>query len=174
MMRSLLSPLSGSRCQCDELRQAYFSDRSGRLVLTFWSAAPTLAHPSAADELTKTVIELYRAGRYAEAIPLAQQALAICEKALGPDHPLVAASLNALAGLYDKQGRYAEAEPLYKRSLAIWEKALGPDHPDVVTALNNLAALYKEQSRTAEAEPLYRRALAIKENAPRPDYSPAA
>ena len=55
-------------------------------------------------------------------------------KALGPDHPNVATSLNNLAELYRNQGKYAEAEPLYKRSLAIREKALGPDHPDVAPA----------------------------------------
>ena len=55
----------------------------------------------------------------------------IREKALGPDHPHVAQSLNNLAVLYQSQGRYAEAEPLYKRALAIREKALGPEHPDV-------------------------------------------
>ena len=65
------------------------------------------------------------------------------EKALGPDHPDVATSLNNLALLYDNQGRYADAEPLYKRSLAISRKALGPDHPDVATSLNNLAELYE-------------------------------
>ena len=83
-------------------------------------------------------------GRYAEAEPLYKRALAIREKALGPDHPDVGTSLNNLAVLYQAQGRYAEAEPLYKRALAIREKALGPDHPDVGTSLNNLAVLYQQ------------------------------
>jgi tetratricopeptide (TPR) repeat protein len=87
--------------------------------------------------------------------------LAIREKALGANHPDVAASLNNLAELYQAQGRYAEDEPLYKRSLAIKEKAFGPDHPDVALSLNNLAELYRAQGRYAEAEPLYKRSLAI-------------
>ena len=87
--------------------------------------------------------ELYHAqGQYAQAEPLYKRALAIREKALGPDHPDVATSLNNLAALYRAQGQYAQAEPLFKRSLAIREKALGPDHPDVATSLNNLAKLY--------------------------------
>ncbi len=69
--------------------------------------------------------------KYAEAEPLYKRSLAIYEKALGPEHPHVAASLNNLATLYRDQGRYAEAEPLNKRALAIVEKALGPDHPHV-------------------------------------------
>ena len=36
-------------------------------------------------------------GRYAEAEPLYKRSLAIREKALGPDHPDVAQSLNNLA-----------------------------------------------------------------------------
>jgi tetratricopeptide (TPR) repeat protein len=119
------------------------------LALLFGLASRARAQSSTADDLNKRVIELYRAGKFAEAVPLAQQVLAIREKALGPDHPDVAQSLNNLAELYKTQGRYAEAEPLYKRSLAIWEKALGPNHPDVATALNNLAELYRNQGRYA-------------------------
>ncbi|CAN0543301.1 unnamed protein product, partial [Laminaria digitata] len=86
-------------------------------------------------------------GNYAEAGPLYKRSLAIKEKALGPEHPSVATSLNNLAGLLETQGNYAEAGPLYKRSLAIAEKALGPEHPSVATSLNNLAGLLKTQVR---------------------------
>ena len=78
---------------------------------------------------------LYRAqGRYAEAEPLSNRALAISEKALGPEHPDVASTSEQPRGALQAQGRYAEAEPLHKRALAIGEKALGPEHPDVATA----------------------------------------
>ncbi len=86
-------------------------------------------------------------GQYAEAEPLYKRSLAIQEKALGPDHPDVATTLNNLAEIYRNQGRYAEAEPLHKRSLEISEKAFGPDHPDVATSLNNLAELYRNQGQ---------------------------
>ncbi len=98
------------------------------------------------------------------------RSLVISEKALGPEHPDVATSLNNLALLYYNQGKYADAEPLYKRALAIKEKALGPEHPSVATSLNNLAALYRVQGRYAEAEPLHKRALAIREKALGPDH----
>ncbi|NIP13689.1 MAG: TonB family protein, partial [Pseudomonas stutzeri] len=113
-------------------------------------------------------------GRYAEAEPLYQRALAIRENALGPDHSDVAQSLNNLAALYHAQGHYAEAEPLYQRALAIVEKALGPEHPHVATSLNNLAELYRAQGRYAEAEPLYQRALAIREKALGPEHPDVA
>ena len=86
----------------------------------------------------------------------------INEKALGPEHPHVAASLNNLAALYQAQGRYAEAEPLYRRSLEIGEKALGPEHPNVAQSLENYAALLRETGRTAEADKMEARAKAIR------------
>src|SRR5262245_42366906 len=96
-----------------------------------------------ADETTKKVIELYNAGRYSDAVTIAQRILALRERALGRNHPDVATSLNNLALLYSSRGRYAEAEPLFQRALAIREKALGRDHPDGVIPLNNLAELYR-------------------------------
>jgi CHAT domain-containing protein/Tfp pilus assembly protein PilF len=109
--------------------------------------------------------ELYRTGKYADAIPLAQRVLALREKALGPNHPDVALALNNLAVLYLNQGRYADAEPLYRRALAMKETALGRDHPDVALFLHNLASLYRKQGRYADAEPLFKRSLAIWEKA---------
>jgi tetratricopeptide (TPR) repeat protein len=52
--------------------------------------------------------------------------LAICEKVLGPEHPLTAESLYNLAATLQAQGDYAAARPLYERALAIREKVLGP------------------------------------------------
>ena len=43
-----------------------------------------------------------------------RRALTILEKALGPEHPDVAHSLNNLARLCHAQGQYAEAQPLYQ------------------------------------------------------------
>jgi CHAT domain-containing protein len=80
------------------------------------------------------------------------------EKALGPNHPDVALSLNNLASLYSSQGRYDDAEPLYKRSLGIWEKTLGPDHPSLGFFMDNLAELYRTQGRYADGLPLVRTA----------------
>ncbi|MEC4869093.1 MAG: CHAT domain-containing tetratricopeptide repeat protein, partial [Jaaginema sp. PMC 1078.18] len=81
------------------------------------------------------------------------------------NHPLVATSINNLAGLYRNMGNYTEAEPLYQRALAISEQTLGSDHPDVAGSLNNLAGLYQNMGNYSEAEPLYQRALAILEQA---------
>ena len=100
----------------------------------------------------------YAQGRQADAEPLYKRSLATHEKALGPQHPNVATSLNNLASLYKAQGRHADAEPLYKRSLAIREKALGPEHPDIAMSLDNYAALLRKTGRAAEAARMEARA----------------
>jgi tetratricopeptide (TPR) repeat protein len=85
---------------------------------------------------------LYQAqGKYAEAEPLLQRALAIREQQLGPDHPDTATSLNNLAGLYQDQGRYAEAEPLFQQALAICEQQLGASHPTTKKVRQNYTSL---------------------------------
>jgi tetratricopeptide (TPR) repeat protein len=116
-----------------------------------------------AKKLNQQVLQLINQGQYAAAIPLAERALAIREKVLGQEHPLVATSLNNLANLYQDMGNYQKVEPLFQRSLAIREKVLGQEHPDVASSLNNLAVLYKEMGNYQKAEPLYQRSLAIRE-----------
>src|SRR6266536_2853967 len=91
-----------------------------RLVLTLWLAlatstcltAPSLAQKGDASALGAKIMELSRAGKYAEAVPLAQRQLNTAEKAYGPVHRDVAAALNNLGLLYGDQGRDSEAEPL--------------------------------------------------------------
>jgi CHAT domain-containing protein/tetratricopeptide (TPR) repeat protein len=126
--------------------------------------APT-ADLQEAARLNQQVVQLYKQGKYPEAIPLAERALAIREKTLGPAHPAVAQSLNSLAELYRVQLQYSQAEPLFQRALAIREKALDPDHLDMSQSLNNLAFLYYEQGQYDQAKPLFQRALAIREKA---------
>ena len=62
-------------------------------------------------------------GKYAEAEPLYQRSLAILEKALGPEHPLVATSLENYAALLRNMNREAEAAQMEARAKAIREKA---------------------------------------------------
>lgn len=86
------------------------------MTLTLWlalAASVAMTAPSSAQKIQKVdvtarsaqIAELSRAGKYSEAIPLAQSLLAEIEKAYGPDHRDVAASLNNLALLYGNQGR---------------------------------------------------------------------
>jgi CHAT domain-containing protein len=108
---------------------------------------------------------LYQAtGAHIKAEPLLERALAIREKALGPQHTDTALSLINLAVVYQAAGADAKAEPLYQRALAIREKALGPEHPDTAAALNVLAELYQSAGAFAKAGPLFERAQSIDES----------
>ncbi|RXT48975.1 CHAT domain-containing tetratricopeptide repeat protein [Bradyrhizobium betae] len=113
-------------------------------------------------------------GRDDLAEPLYKRAIALMEKSLGLETPLVSAELTNLAALYQRQGRFTEAEPLFKRALTVSEKGLSREHPDVGRALNNLATLYVKQERQAEAEPLFQRALAIYQKAGGPEHPAVA
>ena len=105
--------------------------------------------------------QLRDAGKYQEAVPIAEKVMKYCEKKYGPEHPEVADSLNDLASLYGPMGQQAKAVPLYERALKIREKALGHEHPYVAIILNNLAETYREMGDYAKAEPLYKRAVKI-------------
>ncbi|UGY18123.1 CHAT domain-containing protein [Bradyrhizobium septentrionale] len=128
-------------------------------------SAPSFAQQGSVAALSAKINALSRAGKYAEALPLAQGQLDSLEKKYGSDNRDVAAALNNLAQIYGAQGRDAEAEPLLKRAIAILDRVSGLDSADAAPELNNLAALYQRQERYADAEPLFKRALAIREKA---------
>src|SRR3954467_8937799 len=133
------------------------------LALSLALGAPSYAGEDEASTLIRQMKELYRAGKYVEALPLAQKSLALREKEFGPDDANVAMPLNDLGTIHYNLGQYAVAEPFYKRSLAIREKTLGPDDVEVAMVLNNLGDLYRAEERYAEAESFLKRSIAIGE-----------
>jgi tetratricopeptide (TPR) repeat protein len=80
-------------------------------------------------------------GRYVQAEQFLRQALTICERRLGAEHPHTARSLHELAKLYSIQRRYTEADSLFQRALTIREQKLGADHPDTLATRERYAAL---------------------------------
>ena len=104
-------------------------------------------------------------GQYAQAEPLLQRALTLCEQGAGLEQGNTVVALDQLAKLYNYQGRHIESEQLLQRALVICERALGPDHPNTGTILNDLGWFYvTELSQYARAEPFLQRALAIRES----------
>jgi len=126
-------------------------------------SAPSSAQKGDLAATSAKIIELGRAGKYAEATALAQAQLEGLEKKYGPAHRDVGSALSNLGHAYANQGRQGDAEPLFKRAIAILEKTVGSDSPEVAAAMTNLAALYQRQERYAEAGPLFKRALAARE-----------
>ncbi len=116
-----------------------------------------------AGKMSQQAFKLEQQGKNLEAISLMERAIAIFEKELGKDDPVVGISLTGLALMYQAQGYYPKAESLYVRSLAILEKAVGRESRDITVTLTRLAELYEKRGNYAQAEPLYLRSLAIHE-----------
>jgi CHAT domain-containing protein/tetratricopeptide (TPR) repeat protein len=138
----------------------------GACVLAAAATTPSHSEGQSTDDLSalnQQVAVLYQSGKYAEAITIAQGALAIAERLHGSNHPRVAVGLSNLALLLQVTNRLTEAERLYRRALEIDETSFGLAHPKVACDLNNLAGLLQATNRLTEAEHLYRRGLAINE-----------
>jgi tetratricopeptide (TPR) repeat protein len=113
-------------------------------------------------------------GRYARGEPFARQSVEIRRKALGPNHPEVAADMAALAGLLDGQEKFDEAEELYHAALKIFRRVHGEEHYELAVTFNNLAAIADKKGNAAEAERLYKQSLAIKEKVLGPSHPDVA
>ena len=117
------------------------------------------------NRLNAQVVQLYRQGRYSEAIVYAKKALVIFKKILGEKHPKTATRYNNLGLLYLSLGDYSKAEPLFQKVLSLYKEALGEKHPATAVSYNNLGELYRRMGDFDRAEPMYKKALSIKEKA---------
>ncbi|WP_224365342.1 CHAT domain-containing tetratricopeptide repeat protein [Hyalangium versicolor] len=114
------------------------------------------------------------AGRYAEALGHAEQALALRVGVLGERHEEVARCMYLLGMLHFRLGRLAQARQWLQRGLEIRQELLGKDHPDVADLLNGLGILEMAQGQPRQAEPLLLRARAIWETALRRNHPKVA
>jgi tetratricopeptide (TPR) repeat protein len=92
------------------------------------------------------------------------EAAALKEKALGPDHPDVARSLDAAAVSLVGMGQAAASIPLHERSIAIMERSFGRDSPQVSYLFGNLGEAYLALHREDEAIRAFERAIALRKN----------
>jgi serine/threonine-protein kinase len=91
-----------------------------------------------------------------------ERALAIRERALGPEHPEVAASLSSLGRALFELGRIDEAQAPFERALRIWDATVGPEHPARAYTLLGLAHVALAQGRTTDAVERAEQALQIR------------
>jgi tetratricopeptide (TPR) repeat protein len=115
-----------------------------------------------------------RRGEFAEALALAEQALAIDEANLGTDHPGIGGDLERLAQIRIDLGDFETAEGLARRAVERFETALCAAHPRVATARHAWAEVLRRLGRNDEALAEHRRALAINEAALPPDHPDVA
>lgn len=102
-----------------------------------------------------------RMGLDDEAVPFLEEALAIRQNLLDPDHPDVAETQTELGDVLFDLGEYAQAESLFHASLRIRRAAYG-EHEAVAEALTNHAMALQALGDHDEAESLYRASLAMK------------
>lgn len=81
-----------------------------------------LSHPDVAITLNNLGKLSYEQGKYIESESLYKQALAISEKALGPNHPQVATVLENMTELYKKIGNEEQAKKFEERAKKIRSK----------------------------------------------------
>jgi tetratricopeptide (TPR) repeat protein len=104
-----------------------------------------------------------------KAEPLLKRALAIREKALGPEHPETAKTLSDLSLLYFFEKNPAAAENYAQRALPLEQKAFGTESLEVSTTLNRLGISERDLGKFKEAETNLKRALTIREEKSAPD-----
>lgn len=94
---------------------------------------------------------LYREGRFAEAVPLADQLLAHARTSLAHDPRYVTGALGNAGEMRRAAGRAAEAEPLLREAAEQSTRAFGPDDPNTRQLLSNVARLLGDLGRLDEA-----------------------
>ena len=83
-------------------------------------------------------------GKFNDAQPLLERALAITEKTLGLEHLEIGIQMNNLGSLLQTMGRLEEALPLMERALPIYEQQMGVAHEKTVLRANNLVTLREQ------------------------------
>jgi TonB family protein len=124
------------------------------------SAGPELQE---ANRLNATVIELFNAKKYDEAIPIAQRVVEIREKMLGTNASSTASAYINLAELYLAKHNYNEAASAYERVFSIYEKVFGVDDLNNATIAESLGLINYLRGEYAKAETFYKKNLAISE-----------
>ena len=97
------------------------------LALGHWifTCRASLAEDHEPNALNQQVDHLIEQGKYQEAIPVAERAVEVAKRALGPEDPETADALNNLGFIFQKIGEYAKAEPLLQEPDASERISLG-------------------------------------------------
>ena len=106
-----------------------------------------------ANSLTSLGVLYNCRGQYAKAAPLFEHAIAIKQKALGPENPEVVQSVGKLCQFYLARNDYAKADPVGTKLAAFAQKTVR-DRQTVSTSFNHLQAFYQAHKEYKEAEAL--------------------
>ncbi|HEX5052520.1 MAG TPA: tetratricopeptide repeat protein [Planctomycetota bacterium] len=107
-------------------------------------------HEETAIARNNLVSVLLKLGRNAEALPLAEAALATFERAHGDDDVSTITARSSLAMALAANNRLDEADAMFDRTLAAAQAHLHPDHPARLAVLNEHAAHQRQRGRIDE------------------------
>ena len=99
--------------------------------------------------------------RAADAMPLAEEALAVTLKTEGENTLDTAVAYANVAEGYRTANQPDRAEPLFRKSLSIYENLLGPDHPRVSSILTQQGLMMLAAGKLGMAEKTLQRAVDI-------------
>jgi tetratricopeptide (TPR) repeat protein len=116
-----------------------------------------------AEALRQQIFQFYKEGKFREALPLAERALAITSRTRPDSDPYVTDALINLAELHLALKKFGEAESLYQRLLVAHEVAQQPNQKRLGEILDRLALISYARGNFSKAEAFYKRALAAKE-----------
>lgn len=117
--------------------------------------------PDTVAVLRRTIARvLNNNGKTSEAIPIAEQSLALEQQAHRADHLHVAESLGALGGIYLVAGRLSDAETALLATIAMHERLSTVESAQTVSRLNELVELRIRQGKFGEAGSTAEQALA--------------
>ena len=101
-------------------------------------------------------------GLYSRAHDLAQRALDIRSKLLGPEDPKTLESRNQLGPILFQEGRDRDAEKFIRATIDIETRRLGPKDPLTLASKDDLAILLNQAGGYAEAEKIERDLIPIR------------
>jgi tetratricopeptide (TPR) repeat protein len=102
---------------------------------------------------------LQELGRYAEAEPLLQRALAVRRRAYPEGHPSTSVAMVNLAGMYLRQQSAGAAEPVLREAIDLLRRHQGDDHHLTLSAANSLGVALQMQGKLGDAEGWTRMAM---------------
>ncbi|ATB31745.1 serine/threonine-protein kinase [Melittangium boletus] len=146
-------------------RQARYPEAAGMMLALESAVECADDDATRAEALNTEAITYQNMGWYEDALRLHTRALELRQKVLGPEHALVAASINNLGTVLSAMGKFEEARVWFERALQLRRKTQGPSHPQVALSYSNLGATLLEQGRYDEARDMHEHALAIRKKA---------
>jgi tetratricopeptide (TPR) repeat protein/tRNA A-37 threonylcarbamoyl transferase component Bud32 len=139
-------------------------------ALKLYRTLPQPDEPEMLQALTDLAEVYQEQGRFAEAEPLAREALTGSGRVLGKEHRSTLTAANTMALLLHSMGNLGDAEQLFRETLVLQRRTLGEDHAETISSKGNLGQLLLDRGDYEEAAPLVQEALEARRRLSGPDH----